>query len=170
MFLKSPACSDKPKPNRSQKGAFTNKLAPRSKSLCPRTRARKAPRRATTSKAKPGDKIPDSAFVAWLRDKETSHAVHVDMAKDYLLEGAPFKKGDSTFDAKDAIKDVGGTWRRNPDKAKDCDDKSIRRVGGAHPTKACCSSYCAWATTSAAGDSGLLWVWATLRCTSSCPG
>ena len=118
------------------------------------------------SKAKPGDKVPDSAFVTWLRDKETSHAVHV-AAKDYLLEGAPFK-GDSTFDAKDAIKDLGGTWRRNPDKAKDCYDKSIRRVGGPHPTKAC-PSCCAWATTSAAGDNGLLW-YGRHSDASSCPG
>ena len=126
MFLKSPACSDKPKPNRSQKGAFTNKLAPKIKKFVPKDEGEEGAEEGDASKAKPGDKVPDSAFVTWLRDKETSHAVHVDMAKDYLLEGAPFK-GDSTFDAKDAIKDLGGTWRRNPDKAKDCDDKSIRR-------------------------------------------
>ena len=31
MFLKAPSVSDKPKANRSQKGAFTNTLAPRIK-------------------------------------------------------------------------------------------------------------------------------------------
>ena len=72
------------------------------------------------------EKAPDTAFMVWLRGKQTSHAVHVDVAKDYILGGAPYF-GDSTFDAKEAIKERGGTWCANPDKRKDCEDKSIRR-------------------------------------------
>ena len=136
MFLKAPTVGDKPKPNRSQKGAFTNKMAPKIQKFVPKDEGEEGEDDPQTRKPVPKEKQPDSTFVAWLRNKATSHAVHVDMAKDYLLEGAPFK-GDSTFDAKEGIKERGGTWCPNPDKRKDCEDKSIRRGWWSAPNEAC---------------------------------
>lgn len=125
MFLKPPCANDKPKSNRSQKGAFTNKLVPKIKKFVPKDEGEEG-EDGGSRKPIVREKPPDTEFVAWLRAKQTSHAVHVDMAKDYILEGAPYC-GDSTFDAKENIKEQGGSWHQNPDKRKDCDDKSIRR-------------------------------------------
>lgn len=130
MFLSAPTSGQVPKPNRSTKGAFTNKPPPKIKKFVPQDSEEGA--EDVASKSKVNEKLPDSTFMAWLRAKQTSHAVHVDMAKEYILEGAPFK-GDSTFEAKEAVKECGGAWCVNPDKRKDCDDKSIRRGWwGAH--------------------------------------
>lgn len=136
MFLKSPTSGDNPKSNRSQKGAFTNKMAPKIKKFEPKGEGEEGEDDAQVRKPAPKEKQPDSAFVVWLRNKPTSHAVHVDMAKDYLLEGQPFK-GDSAFDAKDCIKERGGAWCPNTDKRKDCEDKSIRRGWWSAPNEVC---------------------------------
>lgn len=123
MFLAAPTSAQAPKPNRSQKGAFTNRAPPKIKKFVPKDDEgdEEGP-----GKPKIKEKAPDSAFMTWLRAKQTSSAVHVDVAKDYILEGAPFR-GDSSFEAKEAVKECGGGWSANPDKRKDCEDKSIRR-------------------------------------------
>ena len=124
MFLQAPKSGQVPKPNRSPKGAFTNRPPPKIKKFVPPND--NGDEDDVPSKPKVRERPPDSAFMAWLREKQTSHAVHVNDAKDYVLEGAPFK-GESTFDAKEAVKELGGGWCANPDKRKDCEDKSIRR-------------------------------------------
>ena len=132
MFLKAPAASEKPKTNRSQNGAFTNKPRPKIKKFVPvetgdaQDGSPVNASRLTGQKQKIKESVPDSKFAAWLRAKQVSRAMHVDMAKDYILEGMPYK-GDSTFDAKAGIKDRGGEWRPNADKHKDCQDRAIRR-------------------------------------------
>ena len=124
MFLPAPTSGQVPKPNRSPKGAFTNRPLPKIKKFVPKDED--GDEDGESRKPKIKEKLPDSAFMAWLREKQTSKAFHVDLAKDYIMEGAPYK-GDSTFQAKEPIKERGGSWCANPDKRKDCDDKSIRR-------------------------------------------
>jgi len=131
MFkLKPPTSSDKPKPNRSLKGAFTGKLTPKPKPFKPPSDEDDAP-----PPQAPVPKEP-TEFMKWLKDKPTNGAWHVESAKEYVLEGPPFK-GDSSFDAKQDIKEAGGRWVPNPLKRKDCEDKSIvRGWWGAYEDKA----------------------------------
>ena len=118
MFLRAPQSGQTVKPNRSNKGAFTGKAAPKIKKW-------QSPEQEGEESAAKAQKI-ECEFVAWMRNQKTSGAWHVEAAKDYLLEGLPWK-GDSTYDAKQVINDLGSKWMRNPGKDDGCQDRSIRR-------------------------------------------
>ena len=119
MFLHAPKPGVKPTSSRSQKGAFTGKAATKIKKWKP------PEEEGDVAKESKAQKV-ESEFVTWMRKQTTTGAWHIESAKDYVLEGPPWK-GDSTFDAKQDIKDRDGRWCPNLAKAKDCDDKTIRR-------------------------------------------
>lgn len=123
MFLKPPSASDKLKPNRSNKGAFSNKAPAKIKPFKPAADEEPPP---------PPPPKQDTPFVKWLREQPTEHAWHKQAVQEYLLTGPPYK-GDANFDAKAVVKAAGGTWVRNPAKRDGCDDRSIPRGWWAAP-------------------------------------
>ena len=117
MFLQAPKSSQAPKPNRSQKGAFTGKPPAKPKPF--------KPPGAEAEEAPPPPKV-ETPFVKWLKDKTTNGSWHVEETKDFLLEGPPYK-GSTAWGTRELLDGMGTMWMRNPAKKKDCDDKSIPR-------------------------------------------
>lgn len=118
MFLRPATASDKPRTNRSRKGAFTNNLAPKIKAWTPPVDEKEAP---------PPPPKHETEFVRWLRQQQPEeNAPYRQATRDYLLEGPPYR-GESTYDAKDTLKDMEAKWVPNPAKKKGCQDKTIRR-------------------------------------------
>jgi len=120
MFLTAPKRGQAVKPNRSQKGAFTNKAAPKIQKWKP------PEEEGYAEAAPPPPPKVETPFVRWLKEKKTNGSWHVEEAKDFLLEGPPYK-GDSAWGTKDMLIDMGTAWQRNPLKKNDCDDKTIKR-------------------------------------------
>ena len=123
MFLKPPGKDTKPVSNRSTKGAFSNKKP-----------AKLVAFKKATSEEAPAPK-EDTPFVVWMRKQPRDVGFFQQQVTEYLTSGPPYL-GDSLWDSRDAIKELGGFWSRNPLKAKDCDDKSIKSGWWAAPTEA----------------------------------
>lgn len=129
MWLSAPKVGQAPKPDRSQKGVFTNRPAPKIKVWKP-------PKDETADGLPPAPPPNiETPFVVWLREKKTSAAWHIDATKEYLLQGPPYR-GDSQFDSKDALKELGTKWMWNPLKKKECQDKTIKKGWWSAPGEA----------------------------------
>ena len=79
---------------------------------------------AAAAKEAKAKAVPDSAFIAWLRAGNGNRA-ETQNARNYLLEGPPFL-GLHDYERKEAVRDAGAVWNKNPQKQEGCTDKSIR--------------------------------------------
>lgn len=79
---------------------------------------------ALAAKAAKAQEVPDSAFITWIKAGQASRP-DTQQARNYLLLGAPFM-GEHDFEKKEAVRDAGAVWCRNPLKAEDCEDRRVR--------------------------------------------
>ena len=79
---------------------------------------------AEAAKAAKAAEVPDSRFVQWLK-QGNGERPETRVARNYLLRGAPWL-GDHDYEKKEAIRDAGGVWWRNPEKAETCKDRDVR--------------------------------------------
>lgn len=117
MFLKPPHKDAKPLSNRSTKGALTGKAVAKPKAFKKEDNEQ--------SESPPPPKVV-SPFVLWARAQEQRGSVFQQQVLEYLANGPPYL-GNSVFDSKEAIKDLGARFSPNPAKAKDCTNRSIKR-------------------------------------------
>ena len=120
MFLKPPSSIDKPKSNRSNKGAFTNRPLPKRKPFKPTEDDK-------NEEENPAKIVKETTpFVSWvMSNKHDCDLMFVDV-RDYVLDGSPYK-GTATYGFKEQIKDSGSKWLPNPMKTEYCNDKSVKR-------------------------------------------
>ena len=120
MFLKPPSSADKPKFNRSSKGAFTNRPLPKRKPLKPaEDEKNEEENSAKVSKE-------TTPFVSWIMSNKCDCDPMFTDVRDYVLEGSPYK-GSAKYGFKEQIKDAGSKWLPNPMKTGDCNDKNVKR-------------------------------------------
>ena len=115
MFLKAPVGADKPKPNRSNKGAFSNRPLPKRKAFKP------PEEEVSAAHCK-----EETAFVLWVKTNKQDCDPDYTNILEYVLEGSPFK-GSAKFGFKDQIKEAGARWVPNPIKVEGCTNKRIKR-------------------------------------------
>lgn len=101
MFLNPPSGADRPKRNRSNKGAFTNHPLPK------RT-AFKPPEEDEAKMQK-----QDTAFVTWTKGKMHDCSPIYRNVLDYVTNGSPFR-GNVAFGHKEEVKEAGARWLPNP--------------------------------------------------------
>ena len=114
MFLKPPTGSDRPLPNRSNKGAFTNRPLPKRKAFKP-----------LEEDGESQESKQETAFVTWVRTKKQDCDPAYGDLLAYVLKGAPFR-GDCGFGLKEEVKEAGACWLPNP-LYKDGDSKKVKR-------------------------------------------
>jgi hypothetical protein len=102
MFLKAPSGSDRPKANRSNKGAFTNRPLPKRKAFKP-------PEEEEEVKVQK----QDTAFTTWAKTAMHDCDPIYQNVVDYAIAGSPFR-GNAAFGRKDEAKDAGAKWLPNP--------------------------------------------------------
>ena len=115
MFLKPPGKDSKPLSNRSTKGALSNKKPEKPKAF-----------KTEGNETAPPTPKEDTEFSRWIKQQGGNFGVHRQQAFDYLVEGIPYR-GDSLFESKDTLRNMGARFCWNPNKKKDCIDKTIRR-------------------------------------------
>lgn len=115
MFLKPPDRDTKPRSNRSLKGALTGKAAAKPPVFKQAGEAAEA--------APPKEVAP---FALWAKAQDQNVGIFQQQVLEYLANGPPYL-GDSIFEAKDALKELGSRFYINPEKPKDCTDRSVRR-------------------------------------------
>jgi hypothetical protein len=101
MFLKPPSGSDRPKPNRSNNGAFTNRPLPKLKAF--------KPPEAEESTVQ----TQNTAFVTWTKARMHGCSPIYQNVLDYVSSGSPFR-GNGAFGKKDEVKEAGAKWLPNP--------------------------------------------------------
>lgn len=119
MFLKPPLSADKPKANRSNKGAFTNRPLPKRKPFKP-------PEEETPDEPSAKVSKEETGFVLWVKTSKQNCDPIFTNVYEYVLEGSPFK-GDAKYGCKDQIKDAGARWMPNPMKQEGCTNRSVKR-------------------------------------------
>ena len=79
---------------------------------------------AAAAKEANANRAPDSRFVAWLK---AGHGLRPDtqVARNYLLCGPPFL-GTHDYERKEAVRDAGAVWWKNPEKQEGCTDRRVR--------------------------------------------
>lgn len=118
MFLKPPSKDTKPVSNRNQKGVFSNRNPVRIKPF----KVEEEEEEESIVKVLKSQ----SEFTLWAKTQGGSFRSFKQEAHDFLCDGEPFQ-GDSLFDSKQTLKDLGAKWVQNPAKKSDCEDKTIRR-------------------------------------------
>ena len=69
-------------------------------------------------------KSHDSALITWLKAGHANRP-ETQEERNYLLRGPPFL-GLHDYERKEAVRDAGAVWNKNPQKEEMCTDKSIR--------------------------------------------
>ena len=68
--------------------------------------------------------VADAPIVAWLKAGHANRPESQD-ARNYLLRGPPYL-GMHDYERKEAVRDAGAVWNKNPQKKEGCTDRSIR--------------------------------------------
>lgn len=123
--LSAPVAGQKPASNRSMNGAFTGKKpAPYKKFKPEAPDAEAAPPAAAKQETPFG--IWLKAHIAKLDEQGQTLPAYKRDVYEYVLKGAPYR-GDSLFESKDKLKELGARFHFNPAKKEGCDDKSIKK-------------------------------------------
>lgn len=79
---------------------------------------------AAAAKEAKAREVPDSPFQVWLKAGNGARP-DTQTARNYLLLGAPYL-GTHDYERKDAVKDAGAVWHKNPDKKEGCTHRTVR--------------------------------------------
>lgn len=127
VTLTAPAAGQKPASNRSTNGALTGKKPAPYKKFKPESAE------AETAAPPPASARRETPFGVWLRgfvarlaEKGQSLPAYKQNVCEYVAEGAPYR-GDSLWESKDRLRELGAKFARNPEKKEGCEDKSIKR-------------------------------------------
>lgn len=127
MKLSAPKAGQKPVSNKNMNGALTGKKPAPYKKFKPEAAE------ADAAAAPPAAARQETPFAVWLRavvaklaENELALPEYKREASEYVLAGAPYR-GDSHWESKDRLKELGARFHRNLSKKEGCEDKSIKK-------------------------------------------